>query len=285
MGLQRDERRLCVSSIEWCSALYTIADYADARDDRPWNITISSREEEESACILVVGVVLAFFFDFLCELFLCQIFTWTPFVSHLFKTFLWPFNLCFMFVSLRCVFECGVWGFECGVWGGGRLIPPPTIIWTKKKKAKKNKEADRGREEIYDTTHIRIFAYKIIWVLHEAILLLLGIIEREREERKKQKRYECCGIFDFTFASRSIWARDVIAKLTAAYIPRYNRTEVIKTAQTNTSTTLLLLFFYPRATINTINPGSIPKEALASSQTAGHFYFLKKLFFLSVIYY
>ena len=192
------------------------------------------------------------------------------------------FSLAFQLVFYVRVFEVCI-----RMWcvGGGRLIPPPTIIWTKKKKAKKNKEADRGREEIYDTTHIRIFAYKIIWVLHEAILLLLGIIEREREERKKQKRYECCGIFDFTFASRSIWARDVIAKLTAAYIPRYNRTEVIKTAQTNTSTTLLLLFFYPRATINTINPGSIPKEALASSQTAGHFYFLKKLFFLSVIYY
>jgi hypothetical protein len=86
---------------------------------------------------------------FLCELFLCQNFTWEAFrFASLLDTFLWPFNLCFMFVSLRCVFECG----EVNI-----IVCNPTANYNinQEEEAKKNIEADRGREEIY--VHIYVF--------------------------------------------------------------------------------------------------------------------------------
>jgi ubiquitin C-terminal hydrolase len=93
---------------------------------------------------------LAFFFDFFCmrvvsvpELHM-EAFRF----ASLLDTFLWPFNLCFMFVSLRCVFECG----EVNI-----IVCNPTANYNinQEEEAKKNIEADRGREEIY--VHIYVF--------------------------------------------------------------------------------------------------------------------------------
>lgn len=99
---------------------------------------------------------------------LCQKFTSTPFVSDRLS---WPFNLCFMFVSLRCVHNVCV----CG--GLESIIPPLTVSRSKK---------EAGREGYLVEVHV----------------LLLGI-RRKREGRfrlGRRRRIKRCGVaFGFTF--------------------------------------------------------------------------------------